>query len=229
MDNTGSETGIEILYKDKPFITNLIRVLTKHPEARIIDALSKGQLLSKQWLVTELGKITVNPGLTFILGGWYGTLAAIMLESNIFENIKIRSFDIDPSCADIADTMNRFPWVVEGWQFKASTADMYQLDYNQTKYITYRIDGSTVDMQESPDTIINTSCEHLEYFQHWWNKIPQGKLAVLQSNDFFDEESHVNCVNNLEEFIEATRFSKILYSGELELQKYNRFMIIGEK
>ncbi len=82
---------------------------------------------------------------------------------------------------------------------------------------------------ESADTVINTSCEHIENFSKWYDLIPDGKLVVLQSNNFFDVEEHVNCVSNIKEFAEMTPMSNVLYEGELPLDKYTRYMRIGYK
>lgn len=210
-------------------LINFGNALKKFPDINFVDALSYGQIKSKMWLIDELSKITTSPGLTFILGGWYGILASMMFESNKFQELTIRSFDINPQCADIADTINRTPWVLESWKFKASTADMYNLNYNETIYETLRANKTSVKLIESPQTIINTSCEHLEKFDYWLSKIPSNKLIVLQSNNFFNISDHINCVNSIEEFLEKTNFKKIFYSGELEFEKYKRFMLIGEK
>jgi hypothetical protein len=82
---------------------------------------------------------------------------------------------------------------------------------------------------DSPDTIINTSCEHIANFEEWYAKIPNGKLVVLQSNNYYEIEEHVNCVGSIEEFAVKAPMNNILYSGELELTKYKRFMSIGFK
>ena len=39
-------------------------------------------------------------------------------------------------------------------------------------------------MSDVPNTIINTSCEHIVNFDEWYRKIPAGKLVILQSNDY---------------------------------------------
>jgi len=153
----------------KDLLWNIGTTLRKFPDIDLTDALSKGQLESKEWLINQLaweaneGYLPGN-GIVFIVGGWYGTLALMMLESKKFHDIKIRSFDIDPECADIADTMNRDPWVLNGWQFKATTQDMNQINYDQHTYTTLRADGTSVELCETPDVIINTSCEHLLNF-----------------------------------------------------------------
>ena len=119
--------------------------------------------------------------------------------------------------------------VVNEWQFKASTKDIFDINFEGDTYITQRSDGTTCEQDDIPDTIINTSCEHIENFAEWYDKIPDGKLVVLQSNDFFEVEEHVNCVNSIEEFAVKAPMQNILYSGELEFPKYKRFMLIGYK
>jgi len=191
------------------------------------DCFSRGQLQSKQWLVTELGKLDVELGTVFLCAGWYATLATMLFESDIKVD-KVRSFDIDPSCRSIAETFNK-PWVKDNWQFKSSTKDIIDINYEFESYEVIRADGTTCPLDDTPDTIINTSCEHIENFDEWYDLIPDGKLVVLQSNNFFQVEEHVNCVNNIEEFKTQASMSEVLYSGELELPKYKRFMLIGYK
>jgi hypothetical protein len=84
-------------------------------------------------------------------------------------------------------------------------------------------------MRDNPDTFINTSCEHIENFTNWFNLIPKGKLVALQSNNYFELPEHVNCVNDIDEFKQQAPLSNIIYEGELELEKYTRYMIIGYK
>jgi hypothetical protein len=217
--------GLEFLYPNS-LIPQLKRTLDNFPysEVPMQDAFSLGQLKSKLWLIENLPD---NLGTVFICAGWYGTLAALIFEQARSKFDKIRSFDVDESCAIVADTMNR-PYVMDGWQFKASTLDILEMDF-PTTHITYRANGTSLELTEMPDTIINTSCEHIENFKDWYEKIPTGKLVILQSNDFYEIEEHVNCVNSVEEFKESAPMSTLLYSGELELEKYSRYMLIGRK
>jgi hypothetical protein len=46
------------------------------------------------------------------------------LKYNVF-----RSFDIDETCADAADSLNRDPYVIEGWKFKATTSNIFEINY----------------------------------------------------------------------------------------------------
>ncbi len=191
------------------------------------DCFSRGQLKSKLWIVKELKKLNLDLGTVFLCAGWYATLATMLFESNIKVD-KVRSFDIDPSCAKIAEVFNK-PWVVNEWQFKASTKDIFDINFASETYTTHRSDGTACEQDDIPDTIINTSCEHIQNFSEWYTKIPQGKIVILQSNDYYEIEEHVNCVGSIEEFAVTAPMQNILYSGELELDKYTRFMLIGYK
>ena len=193
------------------------------------DCFSRGQLQSKQWLVTELQKLDIELGTVFLCAGWYATLATMLFESDIKVD-KVRSFDIDPSCVDIAETFNK-PWFMEQWRFKSITQDIIDIDYNEHTWQFWSNANNRMSrpITDSPDTIINTSCEHIENFAEWYFKIPADRLVILQSNNFFQVEEHVNCVNNIEEFKTQAPMLEVLYSGELELPKYKRFMLIGYK
>ena len=193
------------------------------------DCFSRGQLESKLWLLTELGKLNVELGTVFLCAGWYATLATMLFESDIKID-KVRSFDIDESCVDIAETFNK-PWFVDEWRFKSITQDIMDINYNQHvwQYWSNANNRMSYPITDSPDTIINTSCEHIENFAEWYNKIPNGKLVVLQSNNYYEIEEHVNCVGSIEEFAVKAPMDNILYSGELDLPKYKRFMLIGFK
>lgn len=208
------------------FFDNFGQVLNKYPGIDIQDLFSKGQIESKRWLVNELEKINMELGTVFICAGWYGSLATFLFESDVRLD-KIRSFDIDESCAGIAETFNRLK-TMDGWKFKASTLDILGMDY-PTTYTTYRSDGTGLELTEMPNTVINTSCEHIENFAEWYDKILVGTLVILQTNNFFEIPEHVNCSIDLDDFSRVTPMKEVLYQGQLELSKYTRYMRIGIK
>ena len=193
------------------------------------DCFSRGQLESKLWLVKELSELKVDLGTVFLCAGWYATLATMLFESNIKVG-KVRSFDIDESCVDIAETFNK-PWFVDEWRFKSITQDIMDINYNEHdwQYWSNANNRMSYPITDSPDTIINTSCEHIENFAEWYNLIPTGKLVVLQNNNFFEVDEHINCVNDLDDFASQAPLTEILYDNELKLSKYTRFMRIGYK
>jgi hypothetical protein len=60
----------------------------------------------------------------------------------------------------------------------------------------------------------------------WLSGMPHNSLIVLQSNNYEIPE-HIRIANDLEEFKLQSGLENILYSGELKLPLYTRFMIIG--
>lgn len=173
---------------------------------RTLDAFYRGQISSKEWLIKELEKRVTEPVTVEIHGGWVGVLASLMFQSKMSIN-HITSIDIDNSCKEIAEEMNRLE-LIEG-RFSALTKDM-------------------CECVPSSDLIINTSCEHIDQTQYdiWLNKIPKDRLIILQSNNYNISE-HVRLADNIDIFVQQSKLSNILFQGLLELPLYNRFMIIG--
>ena len=194
------------------------------------DCFAQSQMQSKAWLVKELSKLDLNLGTVFLCAGWYATLATLLFENHRIRLDKIRSFDVDDSCWKIAEIFNK-PWAMEDWKFKATTADIMDVQYNDWGWTfnTKRKDGSTAELTEVANTIINTSCEHIADFDTWYNKIPEGKIVILQSNNYDELPEHVNCSKTLKHFQKATPMKEVLFQGELYLDKYSRYMRIGIK
>jgi len=216
----------------------LWRVLEKYTNSKFVkplksldnidlDCFSRGQIASKKWLIEELKKIDKNLGTVFLCAGWYATVVPMIEEAGINFD-KIRSFDIDPKVWKIAEVFNK-DLVLDDWKFKATTQDIHDINYNVHKYETVKSNGDIETLKDSPDTIINTSCEHIENFDGWYNKIPAGKLVCLQSNNFKEIDEHVNCVTDSHHFEKMAPMSKVYYTGELQLEKYTRYMRIGFK
>lgn len=191
------------------------------------DCLSRGQLQSKLWLVDELKNVGVDLGTVFLCAGWYGTLATMMFEAGLSIE-KIRSFDIDESTESIAEIFNK-PWIINGWKFKSVIQDIHDINFTNHSYIVSKGKNDFEVLYDTPDTVINTSCEHINNFEEWYAKIPNGKLVILQCNDYVEIEEHVNCHETLQEFETQTPLEVELFSGELQLDKYKRYMRIGYK
>lgn len=191
------------------------------------DCFSRGQLQSKLWLIDELKKLSLDLGTVFLCAGWYGTLATMMFEAELIID-KIRSFDIDKSTETIAEIFNR-PWVIDGWKFKPVVQDIHDIDFEEHCYTVSKSDNDFERLWDTPTTVINTSCEHIYNFEEWYNKIPSGKIVVLQCNNYKEIEEHVNTHVDLISFAQQTPLKVEFYSGELDLGKYKRFMRIGIK
>jgi len=174
---------------------------------RTLDAFWKGQINSKLWLINNIKPFVNNPSTVEIHGGWVGTLSSLLFQSNL-PIVKITSIDIDPSCESIAIEMNK-------------------MEHNQNKF--QAITSNMIDYKCSSDVVINTSCEHIvqQDYEVWLSKVPEHSLIVLQSNNYNIEE-HVRIANSLDEFTQQSHIN-VMWSGELQLPLYNRYMIIGKK
>lgn len=195
------------------------------------NCFSMGQLQSKEWLVKEFDKVrqehTLHLGIVYVLCGWYGILPAMLFMH--FEDInRIRSFDIDPDCEKVADQINK-TYSSDNWRFKAVVQDINDINFEKHSWQCWSNKNNRMSypITDIPSTIINTSCEHTSI--DWYEKVPEDKLVILQSNDSFDEEGHINPATNLDEFKTMYPMKTIYYSGEIQLPKFKRFMLIGEK
>lgn len=172
----------------------------------LVHSLKPNHWIGKQWLVDELLKIYDGDGIIHCAGGWYGLIAYLIKQK--FQNNTVISSDIDEYCSTLGKVL-----------FKDKGINFYDMDM-------------AIASIKGGDVFITTSGEHIdrEDLVSIINMCSY-KYIVIQSNDYFEVDSHVNCSENLEEFknyLQPT-LSKIHYFGELNLGKYNRFMIIGEK
>lgn len=176
---------------------------------RTLESFWKGQVNSKVWLIEHLRDYASPvPNMVVIHGGWNGVLSSLLFNSSI--SVKhITSVDIDPTCEETAKTMNKRQ-EMEG-KFSALTNDM----------CTHKYDA---------DIVINTSCEHVtdEQLAQWFSNIPNTALVVMQSNNYFELEEHINCVHSAKELANKVKFSEFK-TFEFETPKYTRFMVIGKK
>jgi hypothetical protein len=210
-------------------IPDLWKTISRFPKADWNDALSSGQIQSKMWLIeTAEQELPHSFSCAFICAGWYGLLAGLWKQRPQCPLKKIRSFDIDPECTMIADHLHKL-LVMNDWEFKASTHDILNLNYTTAHYTTFKSNGESQALVDSPDLIINTSCEHLPDFQQWLALIPKNTWIILQNNNFFQGEGHVNCSNSEDDFANMAQLSNLKFKGTLDLKHYKRFMLIGQK
>jgi hypothetical protein len=175
---------------------------------RTLDAFWRGQVSSKEWLIKELENLNMGTRSVEIHGGWVGVLASMLFQSKLLIQ-QIVSVDIDPVVQHVAEEMNR-------------------IEFNEGKFRAET--GNMCNRFPVSDTVINTSCEHItqEQYDSWLKNMFEDQLLVLQSNNY-DIPEHVRIANSLDEFKQQSNLGRILYTGELELPKYKRFMIIGYK
>jgi hypothetical protein len=207
---------MNIHINDLAFWFNAIRNLPDCERTRALDGVWSGQLESKAWLVEQLKPVIQNKSVNiYIFGGWIGILASMLFQESSLNVKKIRSIDLDPWCAPVADMVNK-RYEMDKWRFKAITRDMSAYDY---------------DWGIKSDVVINTSSEHVtqNVYDTWYHNICPGSIVVVHGNDYFACQEHVRCSKNLREFEQMNHVYNPVFSGEFATPEYTRFMSIWIK
>lgn len=188
------------------------------------DFLSRGQVKSKLWLVSELAKVVEGPiGNVVFYGGWYNFSAYFLFSQ--FDVNKIYSLDVD---RDVIDPSKRLYFdEVEQQRFLPKSVNVNKVTYRDDGVWVPTDDGSEWLLADKINMVVNTSCEHMD--NTWYDNLPEGTFVVLQTNDYFENEQHSNCCKDLEDAKSKYPMQNIFYEGELDTQLYNRFMLIGIK
>jgi len=179
------------------------------------------QLRSKLWLVDELAaRHELGDSTLVAYGAWYGTLALLFHWRLAAPPPRVICVDLDAAVCDLgAATVGA---LCPGIEFRVG--DMLDLDL------------AALGSPPSP-VIVNTSCEHVPGLRDWWERVPAGQLAGLQSNNHRHCADHVNCVDSVEELKRQLPMSEVLYEGVRHLTDegllgrpdLDRFMVIGRR
>ena len=206
----------------------------------LADAFSRGQVKSKVWMSQELAKIQKDFSMIHVHAGWFGQSRLYFDASNIKYD-KIRILETNPTAAEISDYVFNID-LIKDYRVKSGEARLPMIyDSNEIKemnWVTrngfeyevknYKKNTSYVE-KTNPDLIINTSAEHFN--SSWYHKFSIraecNPLYVIQSNNLFDIEEHYNCVHSVDEMLKKFPMEHVEYAGELELNGYKRFMLIG--
>ena len=173
----------------------------------LLDSYSPNQFKSKENLINHINDLDIlnDKSEIVILGGWYGS---ILIPS--FKNVKeITLIDIDDNVVKIAKNrlFNHYTNV------DYITADVFNLDKHKSRV-------------ENADLIINTSCEHMKPMKEL--ELYSNSYFAFQSNDMFDIPTHINCVNDIEEFEKQMPFNaRIIKKDSVKDSRGTRFTIIG--
>lgn len=195
-------------------VADIARLYGKGAPPDLSIACNHKQIASKQWLVEALAEHYPKPaGPIWVLGAWYGVLGAMLLDDPRLAIDQVVSLDVDPSCAEVAKTLNHRH--VGSGRFRAVTADMMTMDFGA--------------QSPAPGLVVNTSCEHLADVPGWVATLPAGLPLVLQSNDYYREPDHRSCVPSLDAFREQAGLAEIWFAGARPTKNYTRFMLIGRR
>jgi hypothetical protein len=198
---------------DLELFKNIMSESRHNPD--LLDSYSPNQFKSKESLIEHTKELVNEDSEIVIFGGWYGS---ILIPA--FKHVKkITLIDLDEDVIGVAK--NRL--------FS---------HYNNVEFIVGDIFDVYRDQYSNCDLFINTSCEHMRPMNEWGPapkyKIPWWKRVtptyfVFQSNNMFDIEGHINCVNSMDEFKSQLPInSNIIYEEEINDTRGVRYMLIGE-
>lgn len=179
------------------------RIIKKFPHraADIAQSFDDKQIKCKTWMYNELLTLDLpTPKRVYIAGSWFGNVLTPLIRS-LYSDVEIRLHDLDEEAIKIA----------KEYYFKDD--DLVN---------PYLKDATDYYYDRKNAMVINASCEHMSPLN-----IRRGCVVVLQSNDYREVEEHINCVDSPEQLADQYRVKEVLYSGELEFEKYTRFMVIG--
>jgi hypothetical protein len=157
-------------------------------------------VISKLWLISEVGKIQKNFNTIYILGSWYGNLSLLLVKNSNIKCKKIINIDVDQDVELIGNNLAKKLGVDN--KIKSMYKDANLIHYKQTNLSNLIINTSVNDMKNNG----------------WFDNIPLGTLVALQNRG-----------KTLDEFKFTEKLysdKRELKDPETE---YTRYMVIGYK
>ena len=176
----------------------------------LLDSYSPNQFKTKERLIEQVKKISKvdNNSEITILGGWYGSI----LIPAFYNDVKqITAIDKDPKVISKA---------------KYKIFKHYNVDFISKDVFEWAPDSSRI---KKCNLIINTSCEHMKPMKELEPLKNSKSYFAFQSNNMFDIPTHINCVNNIDEFKEQLPSNaKIMIEDHISDDRGTRFLLIGQ-
>ena len=165
---------------DDKLTDRLKEIIYSYPNVDISSFANKENAKVYSWVIKQMQHAFGDKylGALYVLGGGMGVLPAMLFDTKMrFENI--RSFDINGACQFLADEMMSDELLAD-WRFKATTQDLFNIDYVEHTFITQLQDGKLSDpYTEIPGTIINTNISYLRNYKDWYKMIPDMRRLII--------------------------------------------------
>ena len=194
---------------DLDLFKNIMNEARNNPD--LLDSFSPNQFKSKENLINHIKKLNIlnSESEIVIFGCWYGSI----LIPAFYNKVKrITAIDIDDNVIGIAK--NRI--------FK----NYDKIDFIVNDAFVWANKSSRI---KNTNLIINTSCEHMQPMKNLPILNNINSYFAFQSNNMFDIETHINCVNSIEEFKkQLPSKAKILIEDQIEEDRGIRFTLIGQ-
>lgn len=210
---------------DYTTIDNVMQTIHEHVDRKddILDSFSSNQCRSKSALLNAVDKLDIlDANSTVVIwGGWYGSILIPHLANKVK---KIINIDLDDEATKISKK--------------------FFSNFENVDYICDDVFASCRKQYRDTNLIINTSCEHMQPMKEWpWfgpgavkednipgkdPKISSNCYFAFQSNNMFDIEGHINCVNSLDEFKQQMpERAKVLHEEKIVDTRGTRYMLVG--
>lgn len=193
-------------------LENVLKTCKHHPELKddILDSFSDNQFRSKQKLIDMISQLSLLPEELDIIvfGSWYGS---ILIPGFAHRAKRISCIDLDEQVLKVAK--NRLFNDLDNIDYIA--ADIFQKD--RKRYW-------------NADLFVNTSCEHMKPMREWpyWQNCKNNSYFAFQSNNMYDIEGHINCVDSIPEFkAQLPDFFEVYSEEEIEDSRGIRFSLVG--
>ena len=179
----------------------------------LIGSFTPDLIMSKLWLLYEVGKFRKKFDTIYILGSWYGNLSLLLLEQHDIEFRRIANVDLDRAKLETGEQL----------------AQRLGIDH---KIIPMAKDANTLtySMMQQPGLVINTSAGNMQN-SGWFANIPTGTMVAIQGRD--PDPGAVYEFSSADELLNQFLFERVLYKGGIPLEdpevKYTRYMAIGIK
>jgi hypothetical protein len=213
---------------DASLLKTVFELIKEDPslEKTLLDSFSHNQIAAKTALLNAVDdlKILDKDSTVVMWAGWYGSILIPKLVNKVK---KIVNIDLDNQTTKVSKKLFN--------------------NYENVDYICDDIFKTYRDAYLNTNLIINTSCEHMPPMKDWkWfgagalsndqdtsifrtPKLPDNCYVAFQSNNMFDIEGHVNCVNSLQEFKDQMpERAEILFEEEVEDTRGTRYMLVGK-
>ena len=193
---------------------------------QLASSFSPNQISSKMWMLEELDRCVGDAIIdeVEIIGSWFGWPLIDMMEKQPRLEFKHYTlWDIDQSARVIC----RKYATLFGMEDRVNCIGRDYWNHDRT--------GSDCGL------IINTSSEHMvhsfdklkEYGNPFYDNDP---VVVVQSNNMYEIEDHVNCCDHEDELVDIHGFSDVMYKGSQAINDLSikdteprkRFMVIGK-
>lgn len=180
-----------------------------------LTSINHDHLRSKFWIIEKLQDLELHvdeDSWVCYMAAWNNAvMLPLLVETLGYRNVVC--LDIDSDSKLVHNVANR------------RIRDNFHVEYKIRDVVFEKPDWVPYNL------IINTACEHMLPMRDVFadRAVQEDTIFVFQSNDMYSEKGHINCVDYVDELIDQSGLTDIMFAGEMPLSKCKRFMVIGKR